>query len=450
MSLGVNNPEIQSKKDELFSLILQEQQKINTIKEADLDKKDLVATKLAEYEKQRGKGFFYNYLSSGRGHGPLTELIDGSVKYDLIGGIGPNLLGHSHPQYIRSVIDAASCDTVMCGNLQTYEAPKKLTNELIESVSKDSKLRNFWFSGSGSFANDVALKILWQKKAPHYDLIAFQKAFAGRSIATQDITFNESYRQGMPKTINVHHALHYDYKDPENATQKTLDSLNQIYAEHKSICAIMIELIQGEGGFIYGPKEYYETIFKWARERDIYIWIDEVQSFARTTELFSYQMYGLGEYVDVLTVGKVLQVCGTFYSEELNPKPGLIAGTFNGSIAAINAGHSIVKFLNENNFYGENGRIKQLEQEFFKHFDRLKSKGKISYYGGVGTMLSFEVGDSSKEYSIDYVKRLFDNGVISFIAGSDPTRIRLLIPVTLTSDHISEIFSIIEKTISEK
>ena len=219
MNIGVSNEEIHELSNKLFSSILLEQQKYMGVKEADEDKKHLSEAILKEYEGLKGRGFFYNYVSSGRGHGPFTELVDGSIKYDLIGAIGPNLVGHSHPLYIKAHLESATADVMMCGNLLTHQEAYNLTKEVLDSV-KDSNLKHFWFAGSGSFANDTALKILWQKKDPAHKLIAFQKAFAGRSIATQDITYNPDYRVGQPQSIQVDHVPHFDQNDPENAAEK--------------------------------------------------------------------------------------------------------------------------------------------------------------------------------------------------------------------------------------
>ena len=183
---------------------------------------------LKDYEKNKGRESFFPYLSSGYGHGPFTQLIDGSVKYDLIGAMGPNLLGHSHPLYIKSHLEAATSDVMTCGNLLNYKEPLLLTEEILKSV-KSSRLKHFWFAGSGSFANDSALKMIWQKKAPKFKLIAFNQAFAGRSIATQDITFNSSYKENMPQTLEVCHVPHFDQKDPENSLKKTLTALEEIW-----------------------------------------------------------------------------------------------------------------------------------------------------------------------------------------------------------------------------
>ncbi len=452
MAIGVQSNEIHDHFNKLFSAILIEQQKYDHIKAADQEKREILTQKLKEFEQLKGRGFFYPFMASGRGHGPFVELIDGSIKYDLINAIGVNLLGHSHPIYIKANLEAATSDTMMAGNLLSYQEPYELSQTLLNAVKK-SKLKHFWFSCSGSFAGDTALKILWQKKAPNYRLIAFQKSFAGRSIAMQDVTYNPAYREGMPQTISVDHVPHFDYKNPEKSLEMTLDALDDLIKKNgNTYCAITIELIQGEAGFIYGTKEYYEGIFKWAKSHGIYVWVDEVQSFARTHELFAFQMFGLDEYVDVVTVGKVLQACGTFYTEELNPKPGLIAGTFNGSIASMNAGKAIVRYLTEGNFYGENGRIKEIEELFKSQFKRLSEgscKGKIPYYGGVGTMLSFEVGDATTETTNKFMKTLFENGIISFSAGKEPTRVRFLLPLSLLEEHIQEIFSILERTILE-
>ncbi len=452
MSIGVENSEIHEHFNKLFSAILIEQQKYNHVKGPDANKEKLIAEKLKEFEMLRGRGFFFNFMASGKGHGPFVELIDGSIKYDLITALGVNLLGHSHPLYIKANLEAATSDALMCGNLLSYQEPYELSKTILEAV-KNSRLKHFWLSCSGSFANDTALKIIWQKKAPNYRLIAFQKSFAGRSIAMQDVTYNAAYREGMPKSIEVDHVPHFNYKDPENSLSNTIKALDQLIEKNgNTYCAITLELIQGEAGFIYGTKEYYEGVFKWAKKNNIYIWVDEIQSFARTKDLFAFQMYGLEEYVDVVTVGKVLQACGTFFTEELNPKPGLIAGTFNGSIASLAAGKNILRYLLEGNFYGENGRIAQIENKFKVKLQGLVDKygkDKIPYVGGIGTMISFEVGDGTPDTTNKFIKKLFDNGIISFSAGKDPMRVRFLLPLCLKDEHIEDIFHIIDKTIVE-
>jgi 4-aminobutyrate aminotransferase-like enzyme len=452
MELGANSKEIRDRINELFSAILMEQQKFMEVKGPCQERRDLLQNAVADLEKYRGQDTIYPYISSGRGHGPFTELIDGSIKYDLIGAMGVNLLGHSHPLYIKSHLEAATTDTMMLGNLLPYQSQLKLKKILLDSVS-GSKLKHFWFSGSGSMAGDTAIKMLWQKTAPKYKIISFTGAFAGRSLGMLNITQEPNYSEGVPKTFEVLTVPHYDYNDPENSLTNTLTALDKIWEEEKDyISSLAIELIQGEAGFVFGPREFYEGIFKWAKERDIYIFVDEVQTFARTTRLYAFQHFGLDKYVDIVTIGKALQTCGTFYSNELNPKPGLLGGTFAGPNSSMVAGEKTVRYLLEGNFYGENGRIHNLEKTFVGKLQELMKnelKGKIGEVRGIGLMVSFQIGDGSKELIFKVLNTFFKNGLICYKGGKDPARIRFLIPLSITEDHIEEIFKIIKDSINE-
>ncbi len=452
MSYGVNSENISNKIDEAFSAILLEQSKFNSVVPADQTKSEQTTKLLEKYGQLRGRGFFYPYLSTGRGHGPFTECTDGSVKYDLIGGIGPNILGHSHPLYIKSHLEAAALDTIMCGNLQPYPQTFELSELLINSVSK-TKLKHFWYAGSGSFANDTALKMVWQKKAPAYKLIAFEQAFAGRSVATQDITYNEAYREGMPKNVEVDYIPHFDFKNPEESTQKSLSKLKELLETNTDqYAALMIEIVQGEAGIVAGTRDFYVQLFELAKQHGLYIWVDEVQSFARTHQLFAFQHFDLEDYVDIVSVGKALQVCGVLFSDELNPKPGLVSGTFNGALSAVLSGYKIVRYLTEGNFFGPDGRNAKLEREFKSRLKALSEgscKGKIGHYEATGLMVAFQVGDGSKDTISNFLKKLFENGIVAFSAGKDPVRVRFLPPLCLDDNHLDEIFSIVEKTILE-
>lgn len=449
MKFGAFSEQIEDSMNQLFSAIFLEQRKIAQIRPAQEDKRPLQQELTREYAELKGQALSYDYMSSGRGHGPFTELVDGSVKYNLIGSMGVNLLGHSHPLYVRAHLEAAASDTFTCGNLLSYPDALEFSRQLIHAV-QGSRLKHFWFSCSGSMANDTALKIIWQKMAPKRKIIAFEKAFAGRTIAQQNITHNKAYSEGMPDFIDVHHLPFYDLAHPEQATQKTLDDLENLWKkEGDQFAALTIELIQGEAGFIWGTAEYYKAIFEWAKQKNILIWIDEIQTFARTKNLFAFQMFGLEKYVDVVSIGKALQVCGTLYTHELNPKPGLVGGTFNSSLASIKVANKILRYLMEGPFYGSEGRMAQLEKEFLARFAQIKCLQKIKNARGIGAMISFEVGDSSADTTKKFLKALFDNGIIAYSAGKNPTRIRFLLPLAISNEHIDEVFMLLEKTASE-
>ncbi|MBP9674472.1 MAG: aminotransferase class III-fold pyridoxal phosphate-dependent enzyme, partial [Bacteriovoracaceae bacterium] len=102
--------------------------------------------------------------------------------------------------------------------------------------------------------------------------------------------------------------------------------------------------------------------------------------------------------------------------------------------------------------FGQEGKIKKLEQTFLSRLNVLATtscKDKITYVGGLGTMISFEVGSSSKQDTDKFLNKLFENGIVAYSAGRNPSRVRFLLPLCLTEKHIDEIFAIIEKTIKE-
>jgi 4-aminobutyrate aminotransferase-like enzyme len=453
MKTGIHSDTITDQMDSLFSSILTEQRRFDCLKDADSDKTPIMYEKLENLSNLRGRKTVFNYISSGRGHGPFTELVDGSVKYDLIGGIGVNLLGHSHPITIKACLEAATENTIMCGNLQPHPSSIEVMDKLIRNVSAKSKLNHFWYAGSGSFANDLALKLVWQKKEPRYGVICFKNSFAGRSVATQELTYNKNYREGMPESLKVDYVDFYDPSDPEESTKNTLQQLDDLIKNNpETYCSIMFEPVQGEGGVTPGSKEFFKKICEWGKKNDLYIWIDEVQTFARTTELFAFQAYELDEYVDVCTVGKALQCCGILYTEELNPRPGLIAGTFHGAIASLKASSKIITFLTEGNFYGDEGKMNHLANKCFTLINNLKSgscEGLIGEINTFGTMISFEIGDKSKEFTWKFLKRLFEKGIIAFSAGVKPVRVRMLLPITLLDEHLEEVFSKVETVLLE-
>ena len=445
-----NNQQINKTLDHLFSLIKNQNEKINQVKKSQPDLSIENNNQVKKLEQYRGVPSFYNYLKTGSGNGPFLELSDGSVKYDMINGIGINLLGYSHPVYIQSHLQSALKDCAICGNLLPDSSYLSFCDQILANVNQ-SRLKHFWFATSGSLANDNALKIIWSKTHPKTRLIAFEKTFAGRTIAGQNITWNKKYKQNLPNLIDV------DYvPGPSNSNedaQITILALEKLIEKNKNVySAILIELIQGEAGFIFGNSQFYRKVMFWAKQRGIFIWVDEIQTFARTTELFAFQMFNLDDLVDIVTIGKALQVCGTFYTHELNPKAGVLGGTFAASYSSLLVANLALNFLLNSNIYGKNGLIQEIHSHFIDNLTRLQKKyGKeiIPYFGGIGLMISFEVGDSSYELTWKFLTKLFDNGVIAFSAGQEPARIRFLPSLMTTLSHIKEVFDIIEQTISE-
>jgi 4-aminobutyrate aminotransferase / (S)-3-amino-2-methylpropionate transaminase / 5-aminovalerate transaminase len=402
--------------------------------------------------KLKGRDSYFQYLSSGMGSGPFVELMDGSRKLDLINGIGINFFGHSHPALIEELIEGVTSD-VMQGNLQPGFEAQDILRTVLANVGAKSNLKHGWLFGSGTMANETALKIIRQKKFPATRIFAFSDCFAGRSTAMQEITDNPKYREGQPTYGEVTHLPFYDPSlGIEKSISQTVGRLEEEVRHYPGKYAgMMIELVQGEGGIRYAPREWYIGVFEAAKKAGLAIWADEIQTFGRLEQLFAYQHFDLAEYLDVVTIGKLLQACMTLYTEDMNPKAGLVAGTFTGSAATLRTGRRVVEMLTQNGYYGENGKIAKLSLRFRKGIEALKSgscRGKIGDVRIIGGMIGFGVFNQTLDDTKAFLMQLFEVGAVAFYAGHDPYLVRCLPSFgVMDESEVDLALTLIEKTL---
>ncbi len=440
-----------SRIEEAKKLILQavdeHQQKIKGIKPPNPDLKEQYEATLEALKNIRGQKLYFPYVGSGIGNGSLVELLDGSIKYDFISGIGPHYFGHSHLKIISEGLDAAISDTVMQGNLQQNIEPLEFASLLTNATKMD----HCFLTSSGAMANENALKIAFQKKFPAHRLLTFEKCFAGRTLTLSQLTDKPGFREGLPLNISVDYIPFYDAKNPKESTKKSVDALKKHLSRYpKQYAAMLFEFVQGEGGFNVGTREFFKSIMEVLKEHDVAIFADEVQTFGRTQELFAYQYFGLEEYVDIASFGKLSQVCGTLFKQNFNPLPGLLSQTFISSTAALKAGLYMIQFMLKNGFFGQKGKIAEIHEFFKQELDALSSKYPHLVQGpfGIGSMIAFTPFDGDSAKVTEFVQKLFQAGVMSFVAGSNPTRVRFLVPAdVITQNDIAQAMQIIEQTL---
>lgn len=428
----------------ILSAVADHQKKLTGVKPPVSDLVQTYDQILAQFAKYRGSKLYYPYLGSGIGKGALVELLDGSVKYDFITGIGVHYWGHSHPDIISASIDAALSNTVMQGNLQQNEDSVELHKILVES----SKLDHCFMTSSGSMANENAIKIAFQKKCPASRILAFDRAFAGRTLAVSQITDKPNFREGLPSTYFVDYVPFFDHKEPEESIHRAVNVLKKHIARYPKQHALMVcELIQGEGGFYPGTHEFFSAIMTVLKENDIIVFDDEVQSFGRTSELFAFQHFGLEEYVDIVSIGKLSQFCATLFKKDLAPRPGLLSQTFTSSTSAIQAGKKIILNLLNEGYFGPNGKIMELHNYFTQKLQLIADDHPSLIKGpyGIGAMIGFTPYEGDNQRVVKLAHDLFREGIISFVAGSSPSRLRFLIPVgAITHDDIDQALKILE------
>ena len=447
-----NSKEIGQLVEQLVSEVGAKNSKINGPRDPNPSLVDHNQKLVEDFGNYRGRPLFYPYIGTGAGNGVYVELEDGSVKMDLINGIGIHILGHGHPKLIKSSLRAGLSDIMMQGNLQANAEYGELMKKLIDLAGKSSRLKYAWLTTSGSMANENALKSCRQKYSPAKKIIAMEAAFAGRTTMMAEVTDNDTMRVGLPRYDEVLRIPFFDSKDPESTEKSVAVLKKHLEANKGDICAFMFELMQGEGGFRPAPREFFVALFEECRKADIPIWADEIQTFCRTGEFFAFETLGLGEYIDVCTIAKTAQAAATLYSEELNPKPGLIAGTFAGSTPALKVGAEVLEILATEGYMGAGGKISKIHEEFvgmLNHLNETSCKGLLQDAGGMGLMVATTPLDGSKEKMIALLKVLYKNGLIAFGCGRGPFRVRFLIPAVMTSNDIKVAGEIIEKSILE-
>jgi 4-aminobutyrate aminotransferase-like enzyme len=210
----------------------------------------------------------------------------------------------------------------------------------------------------------------------------------------------------------------------------------------------VFELVQGEAGFRVAPREFFVPLMEILKERGIAVWVDEIQTFGRTGELFAFQRFDLAEYVDVVTVGKLLQNSALLFRAAYQPDPALISGTFAGTTVGMAVGRRIVEKLVQENYLGPNGRIAELEHATREQLTRLQQDlpDAIRTFDGIGAMWSLEPVHASLTNIKALLHECYRNGLILYYAGfgEGPYRLRLFLPGgVLAVDELNEAVDIL-------
>lgn len=440
-----SDPRIKQALDLILQALQEHQKPLQNIQEAPESAKKSYFEQLHLLESMRGGKLFHPYLGSGLGFGPFVELADGSVKFDAITGIGPHLFGHSHPEIIRAGVMAGLEDTLMQGNLQQNTR----TVEVLKKLLDLSQMDHGFLTTSGAMACENALKLAFHHHPGKTRIMAFEHCFMGRSLALANITDKASYRVGLPECLPVDYIPFYDEKLSDGGLEACKSAMDVFVKRYPGAhSAFVAELIQGEGGFRVASASFLCGILEHAKRLNLVVIIDEVQTFLRTSEPFAFQHFGLQSLVDIVTLGKASQVCATLFTDDMTPKPGLLSQTFTASTSSLHGFLAILHLLQEREHFGKSGRNMQLQENFTKRLEKLRSQHPSWLSGpyGLGIMVAFTPWDGSEKSAHLLCHTLFEEGIICFIAGENPTRIRFLLPaLVMEESHLDLLMQILEK-----
>src|SRR5258706_1801235 len=248
-----------------------------------------------------------------RGSGATVEDVDGNVFLDCAAGIAVNSTGHSHPDVVRAITDQAQKFLHMSGTDFYYESQVRLAEELAAIVPIRGGVRSF-FGNSGTEAIEACLK-LSRYATGRQNMIAFLGGFHGRSMGSLALTAGKAIqRPGFgPLLPGVYHAPYPDrYRCPLGSTPETCAAACVDFIEHQlfthlvspdEVAAIVVEPIQGEGGYIVAPDEFLQRLRELTRTHGILLVADEVQSgMGRSGRMFAMEFTGVEP--DMIAIAK--------------------------------------------------------------------------------------------------------------------------------------------------
>src|SRR3954471_15218579 len=291
-----------------------------------------------------------------RGSGSMVEDVDGNVFLDCAAGIAVNSTGHSHPDVVRAITEQAQRFLHMSGTDFYYELQARLGEDIADIVPMAGPHRSF-FSNSGTEANEAALKLAKFVTGRH-KVIAFFGAFHGRSMGSLALTASKvRQRQGFgPLLPGVYHAPYPDtYRSglsPAATVERCIEFIEgQLFVHLVSpdeVAAIMVEPIQGEGGYIVPPDSFLERLRAIATQYGIQLIVDEVQSgMGRTGKMFAIEHARVAP--DIITIAKGI-ASGLPLGVTTAPSilmgawpPGSHASTFGGNPVSCAAAVATVK-----------------------------------------------------------------------------------------------------------
>jgi 4-aminobutyrate aminotransferase len=296
-----------------------------------------------------------------RGSGAMVEDVDGNVFLDCAAGIAVNATGHAHPQVVEAVREQASRFLHMSGTDFYYEPQVRLAEELAAVAPIDDGVRSF-FANSGTEAIEACIKLA-RFTTRRDNLIAFLGGFHGRTLGALALTASKAVqRRGFgPMMPGVFHAPYADcYRcpiglKPENCAAECLDYIEQQIFVHlvspDEVAAIVVEPIQGEGGYVVPPDQFLQRLRDLTRTYGQLLVVDEVQSgMGRTGRMFAIEHTGVRP--DALAIAKGIASglplgVAAARADLMSWPPGSHASTFGGNPVSCAAALVTLKLLRD-------------------------------------------------------------------------------------------------------
>ena len=396
--------------------------------------------------------------------GAVMKDVDGNVYIDFTSGIGVTSLGHCVDEIVETISGQAAKLIHSCIHVVNYEPYLDLAKKLTEVTPGSFKKRAIMLN-SGSEAVENAVKIVRQHTG-RPGIISFENSFHGRSYMALTLTGKwDPYKVGFgPFVPGVHFTpFAYCYRCPFHLEYPGC-SLHCVHHIEKSVLktqippdqvgAIITEPIQGEGGFIDPPDDYFKEIKKICDAHDIKLIIDEIQTgFARTGKMWAIEHYGVEP--DLMTMAKAiasgLPLSAVVARDELmkDVYPGSLGGTYGGNPIACATALKVLELIKREKVIEQAASLgKKLQQRLDEFYDKYEVIGDVR---GKGPMLAMELVKDRKtkepnpEAASKVMKSCLGAGLLTLKAGLYSNCIRLHPPLTIGDELLEKGLTIMEE-----
>jgi 4-aminobutyrate aminotransferase len=398
-----------------------------------------------------------------RGEGVAVEDVDGNVFLDCAAGIAVNSTGHSHPEVVNAIVEQAKKFLHMSGTDFYYESQVRLGEAMNEIAPWSGPKRSF-FSNSGTEAIEAAIKLA-RYHTKRNGLIAFLGSFHGRTLGSLSLTSSKAIqRRGFgPPLGGVYHApFPNPYRRAEGQSEDAVVDATMEYIEENilvhlvspdEVAAVILEPIQGEGGYVVPPKSFFERLRALTKKHGMLLIADEVQSgMGRTGKMFAIEHFGVEP--DIITVAKGVASgmplgVTTSRAEIMAWPPGAHASTFGGNPVSCAAAMATIKLLKES-LMANAAAVGDHLMERLRH---LQTKHPlIGDVRGKGLMIGIELvrDRRTKERATTERDRLVDEcfkrGLL--VLGAGRNTLRLCPPLVITKQQADTVASIIDESLA--
>ncbi|MET3196863.1 4-aminobutyrate--2-oxoglutarate transaminase [Bacillus sp. OAE603] len=388
--------------------------------------------------------------------GALVEDIDGNTFIDFAGAIGTLNVGHSHPRVVRALQNQSENFIHTGFNVMMYESYIQLAERLAE-ISPGSFEKQVAFFNSGAEAVENAVKIA-RKYTKRQGIISFTRGFHGRTLMTMTMTSKvKPYKYGFgPFAPEVYKAPYpYVYRRPDQLSEKEysqfmIEQFEQFLISEvapETIAAVVMEPIQGEGGFIVPDRNFVKRVREICTEYGILFVADEIQTgFARTGKYFAIEHFGIEP--DLITISKSMgagvPISGVIGRKEIMEvsESGELGGTYAGSPLGCQAALAVLDIIKDE---GLNERAVIIGDKVNRKMHQLAQRfDQIGDIRGIGAMCAMEIVTNNTDKTPDkvavgkIVKEANSRGLMLLSAGIFGNVIRLLMPLTITDEQLEE------------